>query len=125
MSTSQFGDPVRVIRTDYSPASLSLALSGQDAVISTLGWGAEQNAQTRLLAAAAASSNSESGDGVQRFIPSEFGMPNLDIKGHPEIVKMIQGRLKFRAKMMETVRDNPKMSYTGIFTALWFDWVSL
>jgi hypothetical protein len=98
---------------------------GQDAVISTLGWGAEHNAQTNLLEAATMSSSSKSGDGIQRFIPSEFGMPNLDIRDHPEIVKMIQGRLQFRKKMVEAVRENPILSYTGIFTSLWFDWVSL
>jgi len=124
MSNSQFGGLVRVITTDYSPASLDSALAGQDAVISALGWGAEHNAQTRLLTAVAVSSNSESGYGVQRFIPTEFGMPNLDIRGHPEINKMIQGRLQFREKMIQVVQDNPKLSYTGIFTSLWFDWVS-
>ena len=117
--------PVRIIRTDYSAASLDSALVGQDAVVSALGWGAEQNAQTKLLESAAASWSSESRDGIQRFIPSEFGMPNLDIKGHPEIVKMIQGRLRFRDKMIDTVTEIPQLSYTGIFTSLWFDWVSL
>lgn len=62
---------------------------------------------------------------MQRFIPTEFGMPNLDIKGHPEIVKMIQGRIQFREKMIQVVHENPKLSYTGIFTSLWFDWVSI
>lgn len=41
-------------------------------------------------------------------MPSEFGMPNLDIKGYSEIVNMIQGRLQFREKMIQAVQENPK-----------------
>lgn len=122
ISESLFGRTVRVIQTDYSLESLAAALSGQDAVVSTLGLGAEKS-QTNLLIAAAKSWSSNT-RGVQRFIPSEFGIPNLDLRENPELARVLQPRIQFRHKMKDIVTKNPQLTYTGVFTRLWFDWVS-
>ena len=106
--TSQFSPPNIATLTPQTPTdSLTSALSGQDAVVSTLGSDAIANQLTLVEAAAKA--------GIQRFIPSEFGSNTV----HPKT-----GALPvFQPKIQ--VQDALKkhgVPYTVISTGPFLDW---
>lgn len=67
-SSAQFPAGAKVIRSEFSLASLTEVLKGQDAVISLMPIPAAGEQVTVIEAAIAA--------GVKRFIPSEFGSDN-------------------------------------------------
>jgi uncharacterized protein YbjT (DUF2867 family) len=98
----------RVVETDFSNLdSLTKALQGVDAVISTIGSMALQE-QVLLIDAAVAS-------GVKRFIPSEYGSdPEVIGRGrHPLFDVKVSLQDKLRASPIEYtfIYTNPWMSY--------------
>lgn len=113
-ATSTFQAPpgVRVIDVDYdSPESLQSALSGQDAVVSTLGSAALQS-QIPLIDAAIAA-------GVKRFIPSEFGC-DLD---NPETRKLPVFGPKVQVQnYLQNIIKTSELTYTAIYNAAFLDW---
>lgn len=96
-------DPsVKVIQVDYnSKESLTSALQGQDAVVSTLGWAATDGQKILIDAAIAA--------GVKHFIPSEFGSCTTN----PELrnVPMYSGIANVREYLIEKSRTGA-LSYS-------------
>lgn len=114
-STATFPDNVKVIKTDYSHASLLDAFKNQDAIISVVPG--DKFAQQKDIIDAAVES------GVKRFFPSEFG-------NDPESDEMrARVPLFFLKKqtadyLREVSAKNPDFTYTLLSTGPFFDWVS-
>ncbi|KAM5383166.1 hypothetical protein ACJA88_003699 [Fusarium oxysporum] len=111
-STSKFPSGIKVIQVDYeSLDSLTSALQGQDAVVSTLGSLAIPS-QSLLIDAAVAA-------GVKRFLPSEFGS-NLVI---PSVRKLPVFKTKVDIEDKLTALANEgKISYTFVYNSAFLDW---
>ncbi|KAF4438028.1 hypothetical protein F53441_12880 [Fusarium austroafricanum] len=111
-SKSTFPKDIKVIQVDYeSLESLTAALQGQDAVVSTLGSMAIPS-QSLLIDAAIAA-------GVKRFLPSEFGS-NL-------IIPTVRNLPVFRTKViiedkLITLANEGKISYTFVYNSGFLDW---
>ncbi|KAL3480538.1 hypothetical protein BJX99DRAFT_244275 [Aspergillus californicus] len=112
-SNASFPEPVRVIPVDYtSLEALTVAMSGQDAVVSLIGPSAIE-AQIPLIEAAAAAK-------VNRFIPSEF---TADIANTKTAALPVY---KQQIRMQEIVRGKaesvPGFTYTQIRNGVFLDW---
>jgi len=104
---------ITIKEVDYSSVeSLTPALQGVEAVISTVGSEA-LGAQNPLIDAAVAA-------GVKRFLPSEFGS-NL---GNPNTAALpVFGAKATTAKYLEEVAaKNPSFSYTLVYNGPFLDW---
>ena len=115
-STSTYPAGVAVQKVDFgSVESLTPALAGQDAVVSTiatLGVGS----QGPLVDAAFNA-------GVKRFIPSEFGI-NTRTLGDLAIGKILGGKIAVVNKLQELSEKKPEFSWTGVTNGLFFEFVS-
>ncbi|KAH8900010.1 NAD(P)-binding protein [Thozetella sp. PMI_491] len=111
-SKSTFPEGVSVARVDYdSVEGLTSVLSGQDAVITTLGPEGSQ-AQLNLVEAASKA-------GVKRFIPSEFGS-NVD---NPKVhnFPVFASKVAVDALLEEKAKTTD-LSYTLIRNGVFLDW---
>ena len=113
--TTILSDGVKVFRTDYTPASLKTALTGQDAVISVLGGGSLGDPQFALIDAAVAA-------GVKRFVPSEYGSDTTDEKV-VAFVPFFKGKQAVTAHLRK--KESEGLQWTGVITGPFFDWVCL
>lgn len=101
-----------VATVDYaSIESLTKALKGQDAVVSCVGSFA-LSSQPNIIEAASAA-------GVQRFIPTEFGADTLN--GPTRAFSVLHEKLQAQ-KMLKEKYDETGMTYSLLFTGLFFDW---
>ncbi|KAF2965129.1 hypothetical protein GQX73_g8459 [Xylaria multiplex] len=113
-STATFPAGVVSKAVDYSSVeSLTPALEGQDALVSTIATVAVAGQQPLVDAAVAA--------GVRRIIPSEFGI-NTRFLGKEPIGTILQGKVKTLNYIHEKSKQNPSFTWTGISTGLFFDW---
>ncbi|KAI1137316.1 NAD(P)-binding protein [Hypoxylon sp. FL0543] len=113
-STATFPPNVSSKKVNYqSVESLTSALEGQDAVVSTIATVAIAG-QTPLVDAAIAAK-------VKRFIPSEFGI-NTRIVSNTAIGNILQGKTKTLDYIIEKSKENPSFTWTGISTGIFFDW---
>jgi uncharacterized protein YbjT (DUF2867 family) len=111
-SKSTFPSGTKVVKVDYdSLDSLTAALQGQDAVVSTVG-SLVIPSQNLLIDAAVAA-------GVKRFIPSEFGS-NLVI---PSVRKLpvFGTKVAIEDKLTELAKQG-KISYTFVYNGIFLDW---
>lgn len=111
-SNNAFPSEVKVQKVDYEDvASLTEALKGQDAVVSTITT-AGADSQKKLIDAAVAAK-------VKRFIPSEFGcdLTNAEARQLPVYCSKVQieDALEEKTKGTDT-------SYTLIFNNAFLDW---
>jgi NAD(P)-dependent dehydrogenase (short-subunit alcohol dehydrogenase family) len=112
-SRSTFPTVVKVVPVDYdSFDSLTAALKGQDALVSTLATLAI-GAQIRLIDAAIAA-------GVKRLIPSEFGSNNPLARRMPVFADKVKVHDYLVQKAQE--RGNEGFSYTCVHNSVFFDW---
>jgi hypothetical protein len=103
---------VTVHKVDYaSHAELVRVLKGQDAVISTLAVLA-QEAQVQLIDAAVAA-------GVQRFLPSEYGLDSTDDCVIADL-KVYNGKIG-TMKHLKSRAAEGKIGYTVLITGLYLD----
>jgi hypothetical protein len=104
---------VKVITTDYSPTSLALAFSGQDAVLSLLSLSAISQQYTLVEAAVKA--------GVKRFLPSEFGTDNSSAS-----VLAIVPPFRVRTELIDTLKAKQAagspIEWTAVVTGMFLDW---
>ncbi len=120
-STPQFPphlEPHLAVRhVDYASfESIKEALQGQDAVVSVVGTGAI--AVQRLFVDAAVAA------GVRRFVPSEFGVNTRKVRGTP-IGGVLKGKIAVVDYLEEVVaKGESELTWTGVATGLFFDWVS-
>lgn len=108
-----FPSSVKEVEADFtSVSSLTNALKGQDALVSTVGTSGLQG-QTLLIDASIAA-------GVSRFIPSEFGS-DLD---NPKVGALPVFGYKMAVKQYaeEKASEHPNFSYTNIRNAAFLDW---
>ncbi|KAI0599094.1 hypothetical protein F4775DRAFT_139213 [Biscogniauxia sp. FL1348] len=113
-SSSTFPAGVNSKKVNYeSVESLTSALQGQDAVVSTIATAAIGGQHPIVDAAVAAK--------VKRFIPSEFGV-NTRILGDLPIGKILQGKIQTLDYIDAKSKENPDFSWTGISTGPFFDW---
>jgi uncharacterized protein YbjT (DUF2867 family) len=112
-SKSTFPPTIKVVPVDYdSLDSLTAALKGQDALVSTLATLAI-GVQIRLIDAAITA-------GVKRFIPSEFGSNNPVARRLP----VFADKVKVQDYLVQKVQEpgNEGFSYTRINNSVFFDW---
>ncbi|KAI0428123.1 hypothetical protein F5Y09DRAFT_349827 [Xylaria sp. FL1042] len=111
-STHELPAPVTVKPVDYdSIESLTAALQGQDAIISTLGFGGLTK-QFNLIEAAKKAH-------VKRFIPSEFGSDTTNPK--TASLAVFADKLATQRKLVEEAAKGT-ISYTNIYNGPFFDW---
>jgi len=106
---------VKVVEVDYgNAAELLELLSGQDAVISTLGDTAGAVAAQRALIEASVAA------GVKRFIPSEFGSDtkNERVRSFP----FFADKLKHQELLERAAAECPDFTYSIIITGPFLDW---
>ena len=110
-STSKQAAGVKVAPVDYaSVESLTAALKGHDAVVSTLNTAVSD--QKPLIDAAIAA-------GVQRFLPSEFGSDTLNenVRKSPPFVE----KAKIASYLEEKAKAG-KITYSLVITGPFLDW---
>ncbi|KAF4463679.1 hypothetical protein FALBO_9493 [Fusarium albosuccineum] len=113
-STATFPDGVNVKRVIHdSFDSWTMALEGQDAVISFLVPPATDYQNLAAEAAVAAK--------VKRFIPSEWSM-DTTILGDTTFGKLLSDKTSTHDNLYKLSTQNEFFSWTGISTGLWFDW---
>ncbi|KAI9694358.1 MAG: hypothetical protein M1820_009006 [Bogoriella megaspora] len=112
-SKSKFPSTVRVLTTDYSQASLEIALKGQDAVISTIGYESLGEGAMNLINAAAEV-------GVKRFLPSEFGHNTVCDKIRPWIPFF--GEKVNLVNRLDALGESSSITWTAIIPGVFFDW---
>lgn len=109
-----FPAAAKIQHVDYeSIDSLTAALQGQDALVSTLG-GAGFDKQLGLVEAAIKA-------GVRRFIPSEFGCDT----GNPKVMELpvLSAKVAFRQALQKKIAESGStLTYTGIINGPFFDW---
>ncbi|KAG8526300.1 uncharacterized protein KY384_000293 [Bacidia gigantensis] len=111
-STHSFPANVNVSKVDYeSLDSLTSALQGQDAVVSTL---ASLALGTQLLLIDAAVKA-----GVKRFIPSEFGSNTINEKARQ--LPVYKDKLAVQAALQKEA-DAGRISYTLVLNGPFLDW---
>lgn len=112
-STAQFPTSVRVLHVDYSSVpDLTVALTGQDAVVSALAIDA-MDTQLPLVEASVAA-------GVKRFVPSEFGADT----DNPNASKLpvYQPKIAVHQALQGQAAASPDFTYTLICNGVFLDW---
>ncbi|KAF2721226.1 NAD(P)-binding protein [Polychaeton citri CBS 116435] len=113
-SSSSFPSSVHVAKVDYDDvASLTTALKGQDAVVSTIA-GAAISQQIKLIDAAIAA-------GVKRVIPSEFGSDTSNPK--TATLPVFKDKVAASEYLVEKSKESEgKLSYTFVLNNAFLDW---
>ncbi|KAK2731798.1 hypothetical protein FQN55_004455 [Onygenales sp. PD_40] len=109
-STATYPPGVKVVKSDFSPISLTNNFTDQDAVVSIVGPEGFDDQRKVVDAAIAA--------GVKWFIPSEFGSDTNNPKVL-EIAVMLAGKRKL-VEYLETQQD--KISWTVVIPGPFADW---
>jgi nucleoside-diphosphate-sugar epimerase len=107
---------VRVVEVDdeMSLASLTEALSGQDAVVAT--FPVKQVEQHLRVADAAAAA------GVRRLIPADFGSCDASSPRVQELMPLFKRKIQVRERAQELAASNPQFSWTCLVSGHFFDW---
>jgi hypothetical protein len=113
-SDATFPPKVNVRKTEFSESELTSAFKSQDAVISAVGATAFTEQKKFIDAAVNA--------GVKRFIPSEFSANTLN-----ESVRQMLPLFNQKKDVLDYLKSKESvgLTWTGIATALLFDWVWL
>lgn len=113
-AAARFSSMVQVKTSDYSHSSLVKILSGKDAVVSAVGPLGTKGQIAVIDAAIEA--------GVKRFIPSEYG---YDTPNHPnKFIPEIAFAMKEKKDVFDyLVAKQDKISWTGLGTGAFLDWV--
>jgi hypothetical protein len=112
-SKASFPPSVKVIPVEYSSVeSLTAALKGQDAVVSTVGVDGLLGQSVLFDAAVAA--------GVKRFLPSEFGSDLSNPKAAR--LPVFGYKVATREYIEEKVKAGAGITYTYVINAPFLDW---
>ncbi|KAM0277196.1 hypothetical protein ACHAQH_005979 [Verticillium albo-atrum] len=113
-STATFPPDVVVKRADLSSTeSVTEALNGQDAIVSTIAAGAIATQKIFIDAAIVAH--------VKRFIPSEFGINTREARG-TKFGHFVAPKIADVDYLIELSEKHDWFSWTGISTGVFFDW---
>ncbi|GFP56017.1 isoflavone reductase homolog P3 [Trichoderma asperellum] len=112
-SSATFPSTVKVIDVDYdSLESLTAALAGQDAVVSTINPATPVDTQKRFVDAAIAA-------GVKRFLPSEFG---CDLNNElARTLPVFAPKIEVQNYLKEKAQTTP-LTYTFAYSGPFLDW---
>ncbi|KAK3071389.1 hypothetical protein LTR53_008700 [Teratosphaeriaceae sp. CCFEE 6253] len=111
-SKNTFPPGVKVAAVDYEDVeSLTKELQGQDALVSTIGFGGASYQKNLLDASIAA--------GVKRFLPSEFGCDLENEKA--AALPIFAPKVEVESYAKEKVKDT-STSYTSVYTNAFLDW---
>ncbi|KAG9256562.1 uncharacterized protein F5Z01DRAFT_477553 [Emericellopsis atlantica] len=111
-SKSTFPANVQVVDVDFdSVESLTAALAGQDALVSTIS--SEHIAAQKNLVDAALSA------GVKRFIPSDFGSDMAN--EHNQRLPVFQPKAEIRSSLIEKAKST-ETTYTFVYNGAFLDW---
>jgi hypothetical protein len=113
-STNTYADGIKVVKSDYTEASLVEALKGQDAVISALG-AAGLAEEIKIIDAAVAA-------GVKRFVPSEYSCNSQNSKTTSLIPTF---SLKVQINEHLKAQESKGLTWTAIEAGAAFDLVSI
>jgi uncharacterized protein YbjT (DUF2867 family) len=113
-STSSFPAGIKVAKVDYnSEESLTAALQGQDALVSTIATESIMSQEKLIKAAIAAR--------VSRIIPSEFGSDTL-LDANKQLPVYGQ-KIAIQKLLGDSVKDtNGQVTYTLVLNAMFLDW---
>ncbi|KAL7914073.1 hypothetical protein GGI35DRAFT_490392 [Trichoderma velutinum] len=112
-SKSTFPDNVKVVDVDFeSVDSLTAALAGQDAVVSTVGSTGLGDEQKKLIDAAVAA-------GVKRIVPSEYG---CDLENELTAKLPVFAPKVGVAKYLEEKAKTTPLTYTLAYSGPFLDW---
>lgn len=113
-SSSTFPDGAKVAKVDYnSEESLTAALQGQHALISTLATESISSQDILIKAAIAAR--------VSRIIPSEFGSDTL-LEANKQLPVYFQ-KIAIQKLLEDGVKDtNGEVTYTFVLNSMFLDW---
>jgi uncharacterized protein YbjT (DUF2867 family) len=112
-STSTFLDSVQVKTADFSSVeSLTTALKGQDAVVSTVGTPGVAGQSIIIEATVAA--------GVKRFLPSDYGLDLANSK--TGALPVYRAKTAIHQKLREATAANPSFTYTMVCNGVFLDW---
>ncbi|KAH7388957.1 hypothetical protein BKA64DRAFT_735099 [Cadophora sp. MPI-SDFR-AT-0126] len=113
VSKSTFPSEVKVIKADYTSVdSLTSALKGQDAVVSTVGTDGFQGQAILIDAAIAA--------GVKRILPSEFGSDYSNPKS--AALPVFGYKVAIRKHLEDKIAAGANITYTYVVNSLFLDW---
>ncbi|MCJ1261040.1 hypothetical protein MMC22_000904 [Lobaria immixta] len=110
-SDKTYADDVKVVKSDYSEASLVDAFKGQDAVVSALG-SAGLAEEIKIIDAAVKA-------GVKRYLPSEYGSNTKNTKAL-SLIPMFG--VKIQVKEHLKAQESKGLTWTAIATGPFFDW---
>ena len=113
-STNTYADGIKVVKSDYTEASLVEALKGQDAVVSALG-AAGLAEEIKIIDAAVAV-------GVKRFVPSEYSCNSQNSKTTSLVPTF---GLKVQINEHLKTRESKGLTWTAIEAGAAFDLVSI
>ncbi|KAH8804518.1 hypothetical protein F5884DRAFT_754127 [Xylogone sp. PMI_703] len=112
-SSATFPDSVKVTNVDLSSAeSVTAALQGQDAVVSTVGTPGIQSQAILIDAAVAA--------GVKRFLPSDYGC-DLD-NPRTSALPVYKQKILIHQKLREAAAAKADFTYTLVCNNAFLDW---
>lgn len=112
-SDKTYAADIKVVKSDYSEASLVDAFKGQDAVVSALG-SAGLAEEIKIIDAAVKA-------GVKRYLPSEYGSNTKNTKAL-SLIPMFG--VKIQVKEHLKAQESKGLTWTAIATGPFFDWVS-
>ncbi|KAL7896364.1 hypothetical protein HDV63DRAFT_247648 [Trichoderma sp. SZMC 28014] len=112
-SSATYPSEFKVVDVDYdSLESLTAALAGQDAVVSTINSAAPVDTQKKFVDAAVAA-------GVKRFVPSEFGC-DLD-NALARTLPVFAPKVAIQDYLKEKAQSSP-LTYTFAYSGPFLDW---
>jgi uncharacterized protein YbjT (DUF2867 family) len=113
-STSSFPAGIQVAKVDYnSEESLTAALKGQDALVSTIATESIMSQETLIRAAISAR--------VSRIIPSEFGSDTL-LEANKRLPVYGQ-KIAIQKLLEDSVKEtNDQVTYTLVLNGMFLDW---
>lgn len=112
-SSATYPSEFKVVDVDYdSLESLTAALAGQDAVVSTINSAAPVDTQKKFIDAAIAA-------GVKRFVPSEFGC-GLDNELN-QTLPVFAPKIAIQKYLKEKAQSTP-LTYTFAYSGPFLDW---
>jgi uncharacterized protein YbjT (DUF2867 family) len=112
-SSATYPSSFKVVDVDYdSLDSLTAALAGQDAVVSTINAAAPVDTQKRFIDAAIAA-------GVKRFLPSEYG---CDLSNElAQKLPVFAAKIAIQKYLKEKAESTP-LTYTFAYSGPFLDW---
>ncbi|KAL9114956.1 MAG: hypothetical protein Q9227_001199 [Pyrenula ochraceoflavens] len=112
-SAATYPAPARITTADLSSVdSVTAALSGQDAVVSTVGTAGLSTQGTAVEAAVAA--------GVKRFIPSDFGCDLANPKA--SVLPVYRQKVELHKQLRQAAAAKPDFTYTLVCNNAFLDW---